>query len=88
REPADLASHPQLAGRDRWREVATPGGPVQALLPPVTVPGREAAMGAVPAVGEHSQAIRAELGLAEVPAMTSPSCADGQPGPRPQRRQT
>jgi len=27
------------------------------------VPGREAAMGAVPAVGEHSAAIRAELGL-------------------------
>jgi hypothetical protein len=33
------------------------------MLPPVTVPGREAAMGAVPAVGEHSAAIRAELGL-------------------------
>jgi len=88
REPADLASHPQLAGRDRWREVATPGGPVQALLPPVTVPGREAAMGAVPAAGEHSQAIRAELGLAEVPAMTNLSSADSQPDPRPERRQT
>jgi itaconate CoA-transferase len=63
RTPAEFAAHPQLAARDRWREVGTPGGPARALLPPVTVPGREAAMGAVPAVGEHSAAIRAELGL-------------------------
>jgi crotonobetainyl-CoA:carnitine CoA-transferase CaiB-like acyl-CoA transferase len=63
RTPAEFGAHPQLAARDRWREVGTPGGPARALLPPVTVPGREAAMGAVPAVGEHSAAIRAELGL-------------------------
>jgi itaconate CoA-transferase len=70
RTPAEFGAHPQLAARDRWREVATPGGPARALLPPVTVPGREAAMGAVPAVGEHSAAIRAELGL--------PAAAAGQ----------
>jgi itaconate CoA-transferase len=63
RTPQEFAAHPQLASRDRWREVDTPGGPVRAMLPPVTVPGREAAMGAVPALGEHSAAIRAELGL-------------------------
>ena len=63
RTPQEFAGHPQLAARDRWREVDTPGGPVRAMLPPVTVPGREAAMGAVPAVGEHSAVIRAELGL-------------------------
>jgi crotonobetainyl-CoA:carnitine CoA-transferase CaiB-like acyl-CoA transferase len=63
RSPQEFAAHPQLAARDRWREVDTPGGPVRAMLPPVTVPGREAAMGAVPAVGQHSAAIRAELGL-------------------------
>ena len=63
RTPAEFADHPQLAARDRWREVGTPGGPVRALLPPVTVPGREAVMGAVPAVGQHTDAIRAELGL-------------------------
>ena len=63
RTPAEFAEHPQLAARDRWRDVATPGGPVRALLPPVTVPGREAAMGAVPALGEHTAAILAELGL-------------------------
>ncbi len=64
RTPQEFAGHPQLAARDRWREVETPGGPVQALLPPVTVPGREQAMGPVPALGQHNEAIRAELGLA------------------------
>jgi crotonobetainyl-CoA:carnitine CoA-transferase CaiB-like acyl-CoA transferase len=63
RTPQEFAGHPQLAARDRWREVETPGGPVQALLPPVTVPGREPAMGPVPALGQHNAAIRAELGL-------------------------
>jgi itaconate CoA-transferase len=63
RTPAEFAAHPQLAARDRWRQVATPAGQVRALLPPVTVPGREPAMGNVPALGEHTAAILAELGL-------------------------
>jgi itaconate CoA-transferase len=63
RTPAEFADHPQLAARDRWREVGTPGGQVRMQLPPVTVAGREAAMGAVPALGEHTAAILAELGL-------------------------
>ncbi|MGH3378667.1 MAG: CoA transferase [Actinoallomurus sp.] len=58
----EFAAHPQLASRNRWRDVATPGGAVRSLLPPVTVAGREAAMGAVPGVGEHTAAIRAEFG--------------------------
>jgi crotonobetainyl-CoA:carnitine CoA-transferase CaiB-like acyl-CoA transferase len=61
RTPAEFAAHPQLAARDRWREVDTPGGPVQTLLPPVTVPGREPAMGAVPAAGQHTASILAEF---------------------------
>jgi crotonobetainyl-CoA:carnitine CoA-transferase CaiB-like acyl-CoA transferase len=64
RTPAEFAAHPQLAARERWREVDSPGGPVRALLPPVTVPGREPAMGAIPAAGQHTAAILAELGLA------------------------
>jgi itaconate CoA-transferase len=64
RTPAEFAAHPQLAARDRWREVDSPGGPVRALLPPVTVPGREPVMGAIPAAGQHTAAILAELGLA------------------------
>ena len=63
RSPAEFAAHPQLAARDRWREVGTSAGPVRALLPPVGMDGREAAMGDVPALGQHTAAIRAELGL-------------------------
>jgi itaconate CoA-transferase len=59
RTPAEFAAHPQLT--HRWREADTPGGPVRTLLPPVTVPGREAAMGAVPARGQHTEAVLAEF---------------------------
>ncbi len=61
RTPAEFAAHPQLAARDRWRDVGTPAGPVRALLPPVSVPGREAAMGAVPALGQHTDSVLAEF---------------------------
>lgn len=61
---AGLIEHPQLAARDRWREVDTPGGRVRGLLPPMTFTDVELAMGAVPALGQHTEAILAELGLA------------------------
>jgi itaconate CoA-transferase len=62
RTPAEFFEHPQLTARDRGREINTTGGTVWALLPPVTVRGREARMGAVPALGEHTEALRAEFG--------------------------
>jgi formyl-CoA transferase len=55
-------SHPVLSGRDRWRTVGTPNGPVRALLPPATMPGVPSRMDPVPALGEHTDAILAELG--------------------------
>ncbi|MEC3980716.1 CaiB/BaiF CoA transferase family protein [Amycolatopsis sp. H20-H5] len=61
RTMAEFAAHPQLAERDRWRSVATPAGPVDALLPPVTVRGREPVMGPVPALGEHTGEVLAWL---------------------------
>ncbi|AZQ74593.1 CoA transferase [Streptomyces luteoverticillatus] len=61
RTVAEFTAHPQLAARDRWREFGSPAGPLRGLLPPVTVAGREAVMGAVPALGEHTAAIRAEF---------------------------
>jgi crotonobetainyl-CoA:carnitine CoA-transferase CaiB-like acyl-CoA transferase len=63
---ADFIAHPQLAARGRWREVATPAGPVAALAPPVTIddaPPSDARMGAVPALGEHTDTILGELGF-------------------------
>ena len=55
--------HPQLAARDCWREVASPGGAVRALLPPVRMRDVAPVMGAVPALGEHTDAILTELGI-------------------------
>ncbi len=65
RTPAEFAAHPQLEARDRWRDVDTPGGTLRALLPPVNVPGRQAAMGPVPALGQHTAAVLAELGMSQ-----------------------
>ena len=52
-------------GRDRWRSVATPGGPVRALLPPTSIRGVTPRMDPVPAVGEHTDAVLASLGYDE-----------------------
>lgn len=62
RAPAELAEHPQLRARNRWRAVGTPGGEIEALLPPVEVAGADPVLGPVPALGEHTAAIRAEFG--------------------------
>ena len=65
RDMAGLWKHEQLAARNRWRDVATPAGPVPALLPPGSWGGEhgEPRMDAVPALGQHTNAILAELGL-------------------------
>jgi crotonobetainyl-CoA:carnitine CoA-transferase CaiB-like acyl-CoA transferase len=54
--------HPQHAARDRWREVASPAGPIKALLPPVIMDVTETRMDPIPAVGEHTEAILKALG--------------------------
>ncbi len=59
----EFLDHPQLEARDRWREVGTPAGPIRALVPPVTMEGVESVMEPIPEVGEHTDAILAEVGL-------------------------
>jgi crotonobetainyl-CoA:carnitine CoA-transferase CaiB-like acyl-CoA transferase len=59
---AEYLEHPVLSGRDRWREVDTPAGPIRALLPPATPRRAEPVMAAVPALGQHTPAILRELG--------------------------
>jgi crotonobetainyl-CoA:carnitine CoA-transferase CaiB-like acyl-CoA transferase len=59
---ADLWAHPQLAARQRWCTVGTPAGDVPALLPPGVNSAFDYRMDAVPAVGQHTAAILAELG--------------------------
>ncbi|MGD9986315.1 CaiB/BaiF CoA transferase family protein [Pseudonocardia sp.] len=57
----DLAGHPQLVQRGRWREVGSPVGPLPALVPPALGAGWPRRDGRVPALGEHTAAIRAEV---------------------------
>jgi itaconate CoA-transferase len=59
---AGLWSHPQLKARERWRKVGSPEGDIPALLPPGRNDSFEYRMDAVPAVGEHTEAILRELG--------------------------
>ena len=58
-----FAEHPQLAGRARWREVESPVGPLDALIPPVTIAGVDPVMNRIPDVGEHTDTILGELGF-------------------------
>jgi itaconate CoA-transferase len=62
---SDLWAHPQLKARERWREIATAFGPIPALLPPGANPDIEPRMDAVPALGQHTAAILAALGIGE-----------------------
>ncbi len=64
RDMAALWDHPQLAARNRWREIASPAGPLPALLPPASSDAFAPRMDPVPALGEHTGAILAELGYA------------------------
>jgi itaconate CoA-transferase len=59
-----LALHPQLTARDRWRSYDSPVGTLRGLIPPVTFAGSEPVMGRVPELGEHTDLVLAELGLA------------------------
>jgi len=58
----DVWAHPQLRARDRWTEVDSPVGTVAALKPPGLPESFDARMDAIPALGEHTQALLAELG--------------------------
>jgi crotonobetainyl-CoA:carnitine CoA-transferase CaiB-like acyl-CoA transferase len=71
----ELWAHPQLQARERLRPVQTPAGPLQALLPPGVNSSYDYRMDAVPAVGQHSEAILRELGRedAEIASMRSTS---------------
>ena len=58
----DVWEHPQLKARQRWREVDTAVGQVPALLPPGSWSEGEPRMDAVPALGQHTDAILSQLG--------------------------
>ncbi len=57
-----LWAHPQLKARERWTAVGSPAGTIPTLLPPGIPDSVAAKLSAVPALGEHTDAILAELG--------------------------
>ncbi|MGE3860351.1 MAG: CaiB/BaiF CoA transferase family protein [Burkholderiaceae bacterium] len=61
-EMAGLWAHPQLRERGCWTTVDSPAGALPALRPPARHSGFDYRIDAVPAVGEHTDAILRELG--------------------------
>ncbi|WP_313625869.1 CaiB/BaiF CoA-transferase family protein [Achromobacter sp.] len=57
-------SHPQLQARQRWSQVDSPVGALPALIPPASSSAFQPRMGAVPAVGQNTDAVLASLGYA------------------------
>ena len=64
-EMAEFWRHPQLEARARWAKVGSPGGELDMLKPPFNLSGFEPRMDAIPALGQHTRAILAELGYDE-----------------------
>ena len=62
----EVFDHPQVRARKRLLEVSVPGGAVQLLRMPFNIQCVEEDGGAVPAVGQHTDAILAELGYGEL----------------------
>lgn len=62
---AEVWAHPQLKARERWQTVGSPAGDIPALLPPGRNSSFDYRMDAVPAVGQHTDAILRELGQGE-----------------------
>ncbi|HSV60519.1 MAG TPA: CaiB/BaiF CoA-transferase family protein [Variovorax sp.] len=58
----DVWEHEQLKARGRWTEVATPTGPIPALLPPGRTDAYAPRMDGVPGLGQHTESILRELG--------------------------
>jgi itaconate CoA-transferase len=59
---ADLAVHPQLDARERWRTVDSPAGKLRALVPPAVLEGTGPRLDPVPALGEHNDGVLQWLG--------------------------
>jgi itaconate CoA-transferase len=57
--------HPQLAARGRWCTVASPAGDLKMLKPPFNLDAMAPRLDPVPALGEHTDAVLAELGYSE-----------------------
>lgn len=58
----DFWNHPQLRWRNRWVEVDSPVGPLEALIPPAAADASEVRIRPVPSLGQHTVPVLQELG--------------------------
>ncbi|MDR2153940.1 MAG: CoA transferase [Burkholderiaceae bacterium] len=58
----DVWEHPQLAARKRWTPIGSSAGPIVALQPPGIPAAWQPRMDAIPTLGQHTEAILAEIG--------------------------
>jgi itaconate CoA-transferase len=58
-----VLAHPQLEARGRWFDIPSPVGSLRALHHPLNIAGLPRPAGSVPALGEHTNQVLAELGL-------------------------
>lgn len=56
-----LVEHPQLTARGRWQEAESPSGPIRVLRAPFALRGLPRTGRGVPALGEHTDEVLAEL---------------------------
>lgn len=57
----NLVEHPQHTARNRWTEAGSPSGPVRVLRSPFNLDGMVEPSSSVPGLGEHTEAVLAEL---------------------------
>lgn len=67
---ANLWNYPQLLAIGRFRTIGSTAGALQALLPPASSKDYECRIDAVPALGEHSDAILREIGRSDLDIAT------------------
>ncbi len=65
REFREVMEHPQLAYNGLVTEVGSPVGTIPTIGSAIALGGDRPELGAVPALGEHTDEVLAELGLSE-----------------------
>jgi len=61
----EFLEHPQLEERGRWKDIDSPAGPIRALVPPFGFEDMAPRMEKIPSLGEHTDPILLELGIAQ-----------------------
>lgn len=73
----EVVDHPQLTERGQWQQVESPVGPLPTVLPAFRSSDWDVPLGRIPAVGEHTGQILAELGFDSAVAARSTEVNSG-----------